>query len=133
MKLTFLSVIGAAAILFAAMPLPAHHSFAATYLEDAPPVEIKGTLKSFKIQNPHSYVQIEDEKLKDAEGNPVRWVVEWGAAAQLARTRSRCAERGKRRAYSDALAPATPSRHSAIARVAARSSSNTEPTPARSS
>ena len=66
------------------MPLLAHHSFAATYNEDAPPAEIKGTLKSFKIQNPHSYVQIEDEKLKDKEGNPVRWVVEWGAAAQLA-------------------------------------------------
>ena len=46
-------------------------------------MEIKGTMKSFKIQNPHSYVQIEDEKLKDKEGNPVRWVVEWGAAAQL--------------------------------------------------
>ena len=84
MKLTFLSLIGALAILLAAMPLPAHHSFAATYMEDAPPVEIKGTLKSFKIQNPHSYVQIEDENLKDKDGNPVRWVVEWGAAAQLA-------------------------------------------------
>jgi len=84
MKLPCLSVIGALAILVAVMPLPAHHSFAATYIEDAPPVEIKGTLKSFKIQNPHSYVQIEDEKLKDKEGNAVRWVVEWGAAAQLA-------------------------------------------------
>ena len=71
MKLTFLSLIGVSAILFAATPLPAHHSFAATYMEDAPPVEIKGTLKSFKIQNPHSYVQIEDEKLTDKEGNPL--------------------------------------------------------------
>jgi hypothetical protein len=53
-------------------------------MEDAPPTEIRGTLKSFKIQNPHSYVQIEDEKLTDKEGNAVRWVVEWGAAAQLA-------------------------------------------------
>ena len=84
MKLSSLSLIGALAILLAAMPLPAHHSFAATYMEDAQPVEIKGTLKSFKVQNPHSYVHIEDEKLKDKDGNPVRWVVEWGAAAQLA-------------------------------------------------
>ncbi len=84
MKLTFLSLLGALVILLAATPLPAHHSFAATYMEDAQPTEIKGTLKSFRIQNPHSYIQIEDEKLTDKEGNPVRWVVEWGAAAQLA-------------------------------------------------
>jgi hypothetical protein len=83
MNRTSLSLIAALALLLAAMPLLAHHSFAATYIEDAPPVEIKGTMKSFKIQNPHSYVQIEDEKLKDKDGNPVRWVVEWGAAAQL--------------------------------------------------
>jgi hypothetical protein len=31
--------------LLAAAPLPAHHSFAATYMEDAPPTEIRGTLK----------------------------------------------------------------------------------------
>ena len=79
-----LALVVAAASLLAAATLTAHHSFAGTYLEDAPAKEIKGTLKSFKIQNPHSYVQIEDEKLKDKEGNPVRWVVEWGAAAQLA-------------------------------------------------
>ena len=83
MKLAILSLIGALAILPATMPLHAHHSFAATYNEEAPPTEIKGTMKSFKIQNPHSYVQVEDENLKDKEGNPVRWVVEWGAAAQL--------------------------------------------------
>ena len=83
MNRTTLSLFVALAGFLAAAPLPAHHSFAATYLEDAPPKEIKGTMKSFKIQNPHSYVQVEDEKLKDKEGNPVRWVVEWGAAAQL--------------------------------------------------
>lgn len=83
MKLATLSLIGAFAILLATIPLIAHHSFAATYNEDAPLTEIKGTMKSFKIQNPHSYVQIEDEKLKDKDGNPVRWVAEWGAAAQL--------------------------------------------------
>jgi len=84
MNRTFFSLVAAFAILLAAAPSRAHHSFAATYKEDVPPTEIRGSLKSFKIQNPHSYVQIEDEKLKDKDGNPVRWVVEWGAAAQLA-------------------------------------------------
>jgi Family of unknown function (DUF6152) len=84
MNRTTLWLVVAMASLLAAAPLAAHHSFAATYIEDAPPREIRGTLKSFKIQNPHSYIQIEDEKLTDKEGNPVRWVVEWGAAGQLA-------------------------------------------------
>ena len=84
MNRTSLLLIATMASLLAAVSLQAHHSFAGTYIEDAPPMEIRGTLKSFKIQNPHSYVQIEDEKLKDKEGNPVRWVVEWGAAGQLA-------------------------------------------------
>jgi len=84
MNRTTLWLIVAMASLLAATPLAAHHSFAATYIEDAPPREIRGTLKSFKIQNPHSYIQIEDEKLTDKDGNPVRWVVEWGAAGQLA-------------------------------------------------
>jgi hypothetical protein len=84
MNRTTLWLVVAIASLLAAAPLAAHHSFAATYIEDAPPREIRGTLKSFKIQNPHSYIQIEDEKLTDKEGNPVRWVVEWGAAGQLA-------------------------------------------------
>ena len=84
MNRVFISLVVVMVSLLAAAPSRAHHSFAGTYLEDAPPMEIKGTMKSFKIQNPHSYVQIEDEKLKDKEGNPVRWVVEWGGAAQLA-------------------------------------------------
>jgi hypothetical protein len=77
-----LNFVLAAAI--AGMPLLAHHSFAGTYLEDAPPVEIRGTLKAFLVRNPHSFVHVEDEALKDRDGNPVRWAIEWGAAGQLA-------------------------------------------------
>jgi hypothetical protein len=66
------------------MPVLGHHSFAGTYLEDAKPQEIKGTLKTFNVRNPHSFVHVDDESLKDKDGNPVRWVIEWGAAGQLA-------------------------------------------------
>jgi len=65
-------------------PVWAHHSFSGTYREDAPPEEIRGTLRSFNVRNPHSFVQVEDEQLKDKDGNPVRWAIEWGAAGQLA-------------------------------------------------
>src|SRR3984957_15960084 len=82
---TKLALIGAGAgMLMTGIPASAHHSFAGTYLEDAPPVKIEGTLKEFLLRNPHSFVQVEDDKLKDADGKPVRWSIEWGAAGQLA-------------------------------------------------
>jgi len=70
-------------MLTAVAPMFAHHSFAGTYLEDAPPVKVEGTLKEFLLRNPHSFVQVEDDKLKNADGTPVRWSIEWGAAGQL--------------------------------------------------
>lgn len=83
MKLKMLGLI-AGGLLVSAVGAYAHHSFAGTYLEDAPPVTIEGTLKEFLLRNPHSFVQVEDPKLKDDKGNPVRWSIEWGAAGQLA-------------------------------------------------
>jgi hypothetical protein len=79
-----LAVIASALGLLAGLPLAAHHSFAGTYLEDAEPIKISGTLKQFLVRNPHSFVHVEDEKLKDKDGKPVRWSIEWGAAGQLA-------------------------------------------------
>jgi NADPH:quinone reductase-like Zn-dependent oxidoreductase len=75
---------GAMALALLTAPLAAHHSFAGTYLEDAKPQEIKGTLRTFNVRNPHSFVHVDDESLKDKEGKPVRWVIEWEAAGQLA-------------------------------------------------
>jgi hypothetical protein len=70
--------------LMTGMAAYAHHSFAGTYLEDQPPVKIEGTLKEFLLRNPHSFIMVEDDKLKDDKGAPIRWSIEWGAAGQLA-------------------------------------------------
>ena len=59
----------------------AHHSFAATYLEDQN-VTIEGELVQFLFRNPHSFVHVEG---KDKDGNTVRYAVEWGAGLQLNR------------------------------------------------
>jgi hypothetical protein len=83
MKLKSCGLI-AAGLLLSGVGAYAHHSFAGTYLEDAPPVTIEGTLKEFLLRNPHSFVMVEDMNLKDDKGNPVRWSIEWGAAGQLA-------------------------------------------------
>ncbi len=57
----------------------AHHSFAATYLEDQE-VTIKGRLVQFLLRNPHSFVHI---MVEQPDGSMARYVVEWGSPAQL--------------------------------------------------
>ena len=57
----------------------AHHSFAATYLEDQS-VTIEGDLVQFLLRNPHSFVHV---MVKEADGTTNRYVVEWGSPAQL--------------------------------------------------
>lgn len=81
MKLKSLGLVVAGMLLSGAGAY-AHHSFAGTYLEDAPPVKIEGKLVQFLLRNPHSFVQVEakDEKT----GEMIRWSIEWGAAGQLA-------------------------------------------------
>jgi hypothetical protein len=76
-KLTLgLVVLGVCAI-----PVLAHHSFAATYFEDKV-VTIEGDLVQFQFRNPHSFV---DVAVKDAKGEITRWAVEWGGGGQLSR------------------------------------------------
>jgi hypothetical protein len=58
-----------------------HHSFPATYVEGET-ARIEGELAAFMCRNPHSYVHV---NVTDASGESVRFAVEWGAAAALAR------------------------------------------------
>jgi hypothetical protein len=60
----------------------AHHSFAATYIEDQR-VTVEGELVQFLYRNPHSFIQIESPDPKT--GEVIRWGVEWGAGGQLGR------------------------------------------------
>lgn len=83
MKRMLLTIAGCLGLAAMVAPLAAHHSFAGTYLEDAEPVKVEGKLVEFAVRNPHSFVYVEDPKLKDANGKPVRWSIEWGAAGQL--------------------------------------------------
>jgi hypothetical protein len=57
----------------------AHHSFAATYLEDQT-VTIEGQLVQFLFRNPHSFVHV---MVEEEDGAMVRYAVEWGGAGQL--------------------------------------------------
>ena len=64
------------ALAYTAAPAYAHHSFAATYFEDKTE-SVEGDLVQFLFRNPHSFVHVEG---KDAQGQTVRYAVEWARA-----------------------------------------------------
>ncbi len=72
----------AAAAFIAAIPVLAHHSFAAEYDSQAP-ITLKGTVTKVEWTNPHSYVYVD---VKDANGNVVNWAVEGYPPNTLRRT-----------------------------------------------
>jgi hypothetical protein len=75
----YLAVVLAAAVIVVGAQAYAHHSFAATYLEDQS-VTIEGELLQFLFRNPHSFVHI---MVKEKNGSMVRYAAEWGGAGQL--------------------------------------------------
>ncbi|HEV3216432.1 MAG TPA: DUF6152 family protein [Vicinamibacterales bacterium] len=62
-----------------AVPLVAHHSFAATYVEDKQQT-IEGDLVTFVFRNPHSFVHVE---VADPGGEKIRYAVEWASGSSL--------------------------------------------------
>lgn len=58
----------------------AHHSFAATYIEDQK-MTVEADVVQFLYRNPHSFLQL---TLKDPKtGKDIAWAVEWGGGGQL--------------------------------------------------
>jgi hypothetical protein len=74
-----LFVLLVAGVALAGARAYAHHSFAATYLEDQM-VTVEGELVQFMFRNPHSFVHL---NVKEKDGTVVRYAVEWGGSAQL--------------------------------------------------
>ena len=58
----------------------AHHSFQATYDEDAEPVEIEGVVKELVWRNPHSFLRVD---VTGDDGSVETWVLEWASINQL--------------------------------------------------
>jgi hypothetical protein len=75
----YLAASLAAFVLALGAQASAHHSFAATYLEDQS-VTIEGQIVQFLLRNPHSFVHVQ---VKEKDGTTNRYVVEWGSPADL--------------------------------------------------
>ena len=80
--LVVFSIAAAAVLAGVATKVSAHHSFAATYLEDQT-VTIEGELVQFLFRNPHSFVHV---NVKEKDGSVTVYNVEWGGTGQLNNT-----------------------------------------------
>jgi len=83
MRTKIFGVVAAAALLVtaAAVPVLAHHSFAAEF-DAKKPVSLQGTVTKMEWINPHSWIHID---VKKADGTVEKWMVEGGAPNALLR------------------------------------------------
>jgi hypothetical protein len=83
MRSKLFSVVAGAALLMtaAAVPVIAHHSFAAEF-DAKRPVKLRGTVTKMEWINPHSWIHID---VKAADGKVEKWMVEGGAPNALLR------------------------------------------------
>ena len=81
MRLNFTLFIVAAALAASALPLAAHHSFAAEY-DSTKPVKITGTVTKVEWMNPHIYYYLD---VKGNDGKVTNYAVEGGTPGGLYR------------------------------------------------
>ena len=76
-----LSVFLVLVLLIGAVPVLAHHSFAAHY-DQQKPITIQGTLVNVRITNPHSWFFLD---VKESDGTISRWSFEAGTPGGMIR------------------------------------------------
>ncbi|RPH64707.1 MAG: hypothetical protein EHM89_01050 [Acidobacteria bacterium] len=75
------AVVTVIAMLATAVPIRAHHAFAAEFDANSP-IKLRGTVAKVELINPHSWIHID---VKDADGKVSRWMIEGGTPNTLLR------------------------------------------------
>jgi hypothetical protein len=77
-KLTL--VVAAVGLVLAAVPVRAHHAFAAEF-DQSKPIKVQGSVTKWELTNPHSWIYID---VKDAD-KTVTWMIEGASPNNLYR------------------------------------------------
>jgi len=81
MRTKLMVVVAAVGLALAAVPVSAHHAFAAEFDQNKP-IKVQGSVTKWELTNPHSWIHID---VKDAEGKVVTWMIEGASPNNLYR------------------------------------------------
>jgi hypothetical protein len=81
MKGKFLVLVLGGLSMLSAVPMWAHHSFAAEF-DIKQPITLRGTVTEMEWVNPHAWIHLD---VKDADGKVTHWMIEGGSPNILLR------------------------------------------------